>query len=425
MLNRVEAPELNQIDGIVLVRPEEIIFKNGLKVFVFRSDEQELIKAEFVFNNLFEKNENPIRNTALSTLLKEGTNKRSSADIAETIDYYGAYLIPEFSFDQNALTFYTLKKHVNAILPVVHDVLTDSIIPQKELDTYIRNNKQNLQITLEKNDVLARRMFYNNLFGANRYGISTTSDLLSQLNREDLIELYNKQIQPQNATLFLSGNITPDVLDAFRNYFENQWDAKDLHINSPFIAQPQFTNELTVLERENALQSSIRLGKASIQRNHSDYPYLQFVNTLLGGYFGSRLMSNIREEKGYTYSINSMVANLNHAGFITLITDVGAEHTKDTLKQIELEINKLQQEKTSDTEIELVRNYLLGGMLGSLESIFSHTDKFKSVYFSGLDLDYYKYYSDVVKNINAEHILDIAQKYLGYEDMLKIVVGKG
>ena len=423
MLNRIDAPSVNGIGDILLEKPEEILFKNGLKVFVFHAPEQELVKAEFVFKNVFEEPENPVRNTALSSMLKEGTQSLNSAQIAEKIDFYGAYLIPEFSFDHNALTLYTLGKHVDAVLPIVNDILNNSIFPQQELDTYIRNNRQSLQISMEKTDFVARRNFYQQLFGSSRYGQSVTDELLKDLDREDIIRLYRQQIQPKNATLFLSGNITPELLFSFRNYFEDQWEG-DIQIHHiPYIQKLEQSSDLLKIDKQGALQSSIRLGKVGIQRSHADYPALQFVNTLFGGFFGSRLMSNIREDKGYTYSIGSMIANLNHAGFISIVTDVGSEYTEDTLNQIALESRKLREEKVGNDEIELVKNYMLGAMLGSLESIFSHVDKFKSVYYSGLNLDYYTYYTNVVRNMNADQVQDIAQKYLSTEDMVKVVVG--
>ncbi len=423
MLNRIDAPAVHHIEDINLIQPEFVKFSNGLKVFIFRAESQELLKAEFVFNNVFEQNENPVRNSALSAMLKEGTNRFTSAQIAENIDFYGAYLVPEFSFDHNALTLYTLNKHVSSVLPMVYDVLTDAIIPDRELQTYKRNNKQSLQISLEKSDFLARRMFYEQLFGESRYGLAVSEQLLDQLNQEDLLSLYKKQIQPQNATLFLSGNITDELLNLFRDYFEKSWDNQETLTLSKFTPNKTYLDEVQWVSKPNALQSSIRIGRQSIQRHHPDYPALQFVNTLFGGYFGSRLMSNIREEKGYTYNIGSVVANLNHAGFISIGTEVGNQYTEDTLKQIEIEMNRLKQDLCSENEIELVKNYLLGGMLGSLESIFSHADKFKSVYFAGLNLGYYDYYTDVIKDISADQIQTIAQQYYHFEEMLKIVVG--
>ncbi len=424
MINRALAPDLQDIDEITLQHPEQQTFANGLKVFIFPAEEQELIKAEFVFRNVFEGSENPVANVALGNLLKEGTSKHSSAKIAEEIDYYGAYLVPEYSFDHNALTLYTLGKHLPSVLPMMHEVLTDAIFPERELNTYVRNNKQSLQISMEKSDFLARRKFYHELFPETRYGISLTQQSLDSLDRDRVMALYQKQIQPSNAYLFLSGKVTGADLALFRQYFEMQWLNQTPIDGASFPTLPSFEPGLSLIDKTEALQSAIRIGKRSIQRAHPDYPALQFVNTILGGYFGSRLMSNIREEKGYTYSIGSAIANLNHAGFFTIATEVGVEYTENTLTEIKKEMDTLQQELVSEQELELVRNYMLGSMLGSLESVFSHVDKFKSVYFSGLTLDYYAYYTDVIKTIDAEQVRNIAQQYLGYEEMAKIIVGK-
>src|SRR5690606_1700450 len=148
------------------------------------------------------------------------------------------------------------------------------------------------------------------------------------------------------------------------------------------------------------------------------------VNTLLGGYFGSRLMTNIREDKGYTYSIGSGRVSLKHAAFFTIASEVGTEVTVATLREIENEISRLRTENVGDDELQLVKNYMMGSMLGSLENVFSHADKFKNAYFSGLDLGYYAYYADVVRNIDAEEVGRLANKYLDYERLTKVVVGK-
>src|SRR5690606_10892347 len=184
------------------------------------------------------------------------------------------------------------------------------------------------------------------------------------------------------------------------------------------------TTEVVVVEKPEALQSAIRLGTTSIRRAHEDFPALQFVNTLFGGFFGSRLMRNIREEKGYTYSIGSYVGNLKYTGFFTIATEVGVASTQDTLKEIATEFDRLRSEPPQQEEVDLVRNYMQGVMLGSLESIFSHVDKFKATYFSGLTLDYYRYYSDVLKAMTPAKVQDIAIKYFDYDKLYKVVVGK-
>lgn len=424
MLNRTVAPLRHDIQDMSLIQPEKHVFDNGLKVFIFRTPKQELVKAEFIFRNIFDGSENSLIHTCLSHMLKEGTKTRTSKQIAEEIDFYGAYLMPEYSFDHTALTLYSLNKHLGAVLPVVHDILNHATFPASELKTYIRNNKQTLRISLQKNDYVARRLFFKNMFGETRYAVIPTEEAYDHLKREDLFDLYQKQIQPKNCTLLLSGNITDAVLQEIRTLFNGhaQHNSMENELSTPDF--PAYVPTRVLEERTEALQSAIRLGVPSVNRVHPDFPAVQFVNTLLGGYFGSRLMRNIREEKGFTYSIGSAFASLQHTGFFTIATEVGVDNTQATLTEIEKEFNILRETQPSAHEMALVKNYILGSILGSVESIFSHADKFKGVYFYGLDLSYYTRYSEVVRNMTAADVQSIANQYFNYDDLLKIVVGK-
>lgn len=424
MLNRAIAPEAKPIGDIHLKSPQVLAFKNGLPVYVFHSPDQELVRIEWIFNNVFNEDENPLLNSALSALLKEGTKNYNSAEIADKVDFYGAFLMPEYGFDITSLTLYTLNKHSNVLLPLIKEILTESVLPQKELDTYLRNNKQKLQVSLQKNDYLARRTYYNHVFGSeNRYGKTPSLEEYDLISRDALIDLYHNQFTPSNCRLIVSGNVSESLLQELSQYFGDQWVATD---EAP-LTKPNLTadtGQLIYDERAEALQSAIRIGIPNINRNHVDYPALQFVNTLLGGFFGSRLMRNIREEKGYTYSIGSAVGSLKYAGFLTIATEVGVDVTDATLTEIEKEIEILRTELATVEELDLVKNYLSGSMLGSLESIFSHADKFKNVLLANMDLTYYDHYMHEINAMTPEKVREIAIQYFDYSKMIKIVVGK-
>lgn len=425
MLNRKLAPAFRPIKSLQVLEPEHIQYPNALTGFVFQDPQLELIRFEFVFKNVFGNPEKPILNTVLAAMLREGTASMSSEEIADQIDFYGAYLIPEYSLDHTSLTLYTMHKYVDKVLPIVHDILTNSIFPAKELDTYIRNNKQSLQISLKKNDVVARRLFFSQIFGENRYGVVPTAEFYDSITQQDVLTLYEQQIQPHNCTLFISGRVDAEVLQYVREAFGENWHNRQenrLEYTVPMLQEQ--SGELLVEEREGALQSALRLGKRTINRTHPDFPAVQFVNTLLGGFFGSRLMRNIREEKGYTYGIGSSVSSLQHTGLFTLSSEVGVEVTQATLLEIEKEFDLLRQSPPEQAEVDLVRNYLQGVMLGSLENVFSHADKFKATYFSDMDLNYYSYYAEIIDGMTTQKVQDIAQEYFDYNDLLKVVVGK-
>lgn len=424
MLNRAQAPNYKPISGFELIKPRHITFANGVNIFVFDAGEQELVRMEWIFSNVFNSDEWPLPNTCTCGMLLEGTGVYNSEQIAETVDFYGAFLVPEYSYDHSALTLFSLNKHLDQLLPLVKNILTDSIFPEKELATYIRNNKQKLQVSLKQNSFVARRTFNEAIFGKNRYGQAPNIADYDRLTRPALLDVYRNQYIPSNCTLVISGKVTDRVLEKVEQLFGNDWHS-DLSI--PADVAPVFKEtdgQLVVEERQDALQSAIRLGYRSIQRAHPDFPGLQVLNTLLGGYFGSRLMVNIREDKGYTYSIGSGLASLKHGAFFTIGSEIGVEVTTDTLAEIAKEIGLLRTAPVSDDELALVKNYMMGSMLGSLENVFSHADKFKNAYFSGLGLGYYDDYINVVKNIDADEILRLANIYLDYDNMVKVVVGK-
>jgi len=145
---------------------------------------------------------------------------------------------------------------------------------------------------------------------------------------------------------------------------------------------------------------------------------------VFGGYFGSRLMANIREDKGYTYGIGSAMVSFRHAGYFTISTEVGAEVTKDAIKEIYFELNKLQTEKISENELSLIRNYMLGTFLRSIDGPFALADRFKGIYFNGLNYDYYERYVETIKSITPKQLQDLANKYLKKDEMIELVVGK-
>ncbi len=424
MLNRTHAPAFHSIEGIPFLHPQEFELKNGLKVFLFDSGEQEIVRIQWVFENTDFDIKKPLLNSALAGMLLEGTSKFGSAQIAEKADFFGAFLHPEYSFDHTSLTLFSLNKHVEKLIPLVFDILTDSIFPEKELKTYIRNNKQRIRISLEKNDYLARKKFNHVLFGNSRYGYDHQESDFNTINRTDLIKAFDEKFVPKNCTLFISGKIDPALLKSLSVTFGEDWkndkekQAFEIHIPE------SISSELILVEKPNSLQSAIRLGNRSIPRSHSDYPGLQVLNTILGGYFGSRLMMNIREDKGYTYGIGSGIASMEYASFFTIASEVGTDVCAATLREIEKEISRLNTELVDGEELTLVRNYMLGSLMGSLENVFSHTDKFKQTYFSGLTLDYYLYYTDVVNMISSKELRDLANRYLDFNKMVKVVVGK-
>jgi zinc protease len=348
----------------------------------------------------------------------------SASDIADKIDFYGAFLQVDYGFDHSQVTLYSLNKHLSQTLPVIKDILTNSIFPGKELDTFIRNQQQKLQVNLQKNDVVARRMFNKALYGNTIYGFNTEIEDYKNLHRDDMLAHFKQMYQPSNCTVIIAGKVEGQIVDLLTDTFGSGWENTNEIANTLQSNPEPSTEHFYFKEKSDALQSAIRMGLPMFNRTHPDFPAMQVLNTVLGGYFGSRLMANIREDKGYTYGIGSGMSSLKHGGALFIATEVGADVCKPAINEIEKEINLLKTELITDEELSLVRNYMLGSLLGSLENVFSHADKFKNLYFSGLDYDYYEKYTNTVKTVTAPQLQELAVKYLNFEQFYKVIVGK-
>jgi zinc protease len=423
MIDRALAPEFKEVENIDLLKAKPLVLANGLKVFSVDGGEQDLVRIELVFANINYDPNKPLQTFATNTMLNDGTSELSSTEIADKIDYYGAFLQTEYANDHSTVTLFTLNKHLASTLPIVKAIISDSQFPQVELDTLIRNQKQKLSVSLEKNDFLSRKTFSNVLFGDTLYGHDTNALDYDNLNREQLLSYFKQAYQAKNCTVIVSGKVKESTISLIDQHFGRDWE-NGLEVHENKFQFRMGAGKEHYLEREDALQSAIRIGQVSINRTHPDFPALQVVNTIFGGYFGSRLMANIREDKGFTYGIGSALVSMKNAGYFFIASEVGADVCSAAMTEIEKEITILKEQEVSEAELSLVRNYMLGSMLGSLENSLSHADKFKNIYFSGLDYDYYTKYIDTVRNIKPAEIQAIANKYLNFNSFEKVIVGK-
>lgn len=423
MINRHLAPAFREVEKVELISANAIKLDNGLPVFEVNAGSQDLVRIEFIFENVGWNPNKPLQTFATNSLLQEGTSEYTSAELAEKLDYYGAFLQKEFSFDHSSVVLYSLNKHLASVLPLVKAMLSDAIFPQHELDTFCRNQKQKLSVNLEKNDFISRRLFSQTLFRETLYGHAYEAADYDNLYREDLLAYYQAAYQPANCTIVMAGQITAETHRLLNQEFGNTWNSgANPHKNEfAFLPGPGIEH---LVYKPDAIQSAIRIGQLSINRTHPDFPAFQILNTILGGYFGSRLMANIREDKGYTYGIGSALVSLQNAGYFFIASEVGSDVCGAAISEIEKEINQLKTELIEEQELHLVRNYMMGSLLGSLENAFSHADKFKNVYFFGLGYDYYDRYVQTLRNIRPEDILNLANEYLNFDKFEKVIVGK-
>lgn len=423
MLNRTLIPESRQVNDINFIAPQKQELANGIKVFTVNAGKQELVRIEFVFENVNWDESKPLQAIAVNHLINNGTDKLTAREIADKVDYYGAFLQTDYGADQSSIKIYTLNKHLGSVLPILWSVLNESIFPQQELDIFKQNQQQSLKVSLQKNDFIARKNFAHAIFGTSTYGSDIDVEDYQAIERADLVAYFSAAYKPENCTIFVAGKFEAAEFNLLNANFGKNWNNEAASTINQFSFEGTPKGEIFI-ERADAIQSAIRMGTLSINRSHPDFAGFQVMNCLLGGYFGSRLMANIREDKGYTYGIGSAIVSLKDAGYFFIATEVGADVCTSALNEIEKEIDLLKSEEVSEQELSLVRSYMLGSMLGSLENAFSHADKFKNIYYSGLDYNYYDNYIHTVKSITSVELKALANKYLNTADFTKVVVGK-
>lgn len=424
-LNRKQAPDFKTIDKIHIQQAVENTLDNGIKVYTIDSGSQELTKIEFLFKAGMYFQSQPLLASAANNLLETGTKNYTANQLSDSIDFFGSFFECSVEQDFASLALFSLNKYIDKSLYYVEDIIKNPTFPKDEFDIYISNKKQKHLVNSEKVNVLARRRFSELLFGEKHpYGVTVKDDDFDKLTLESVIAFYKTFYHSENCTIIASGKLSSDLLEILNNHFGKTNWGQVQSIPVPQVKLDTTQQQHHFIEKADAIQSAVRVGRLMFNKTHPDYFKFQVLNTILGGYFGSRLMANIREDKGYTYGIGSGLASLVNAGYFFISTEVGADVTNDTLKELYKEIKILREELVDTDELETVRNYVLGQFLRSVDGPYALADKFKAIWEFGLDYDYFEKYFEAVKTITPEEIRALANTYLQEKDLIELVVGK-
>jgi len=422
MTDRTQAPELVQREEIRIPSAEIHRLKNGIPVYVIRSGAQEVIKVELLFSAGQTAADRALLSAAANDLMDEGTRNRTAAELAEGLDYFGAYLQTESGADWATVSLYTLNKFTGDTLPYLLDILTQPLYPEEELSIYRSQGKQRLSVSLNKVDVLARRAFIRSLYGDQHpYGRLTMPEDYDRLNSDTLQEFHRQHYLNGLKAVFIAGLPTEKTVENIIS----DLDASGLiagAMTETNVELPSPSRQL--VEKADALQSAIRIGRRMFNRSHPDYLTFTVLNTVLGGYFGSRLMTNIREDKGYTYGIGSGLVSNRTDGYFFISTEVGADVREGAINEIYSELKRLREEEVPDAELTLVKNYMLGAFQRSLDGAFTLSDRYKMLCTNGLDKSYLEEYPGKLLEISPAQLIKCAGLYLQEEDLSEVVAGR-
>jgi len=415
-------PIVDAVDFDLQLKPcRQWTLGNGVKVYAVDAGAEDVLMLEWVFfaGNVFEE-QNLVAATT-NFMLRNGTREKTAFRINEHFEYYGAYLNRACYNETATITLHTLNRHTGELLPVVRELITDSVMPEEELAIYQQNMKQRLKVNLKKSDFVAGRIIDVNLFGEKHpYGKYSRMEDYDALQRDQLLDFYRQYYQQGQLIIFAAGKLPADLEKSLNKYFG---DLPNREINVPAaVIQPGQEKKQHLVNDPDGIQGSIRIARPFPSRHHPDFLKAQVLNTLFGGYFGSRLMSNIREDKGYTYGIHSYLQNHIQQSAWMISTEAGKEVCAATIEEVYREMKLLREEPVDGEELLLVRNYMMGSILGDLDGPFQIIARWKNIVLHGLTEQYFYDSIQTIRTISAEEIQQLAQQYLQPEAFYELVV---
>ncbi len=421
--NRTQQPRIASPLELGLQEPEQLVLQNGSSAYLIKQGKDEVCRIDFVVKAGSAYQEKMLVASGVSKLLKEGTSTLNSKQIADTLDFHGAYFESSISKDSAVFSLFTLSKHLDALLPLFSSLIFDASFPEHEINLYLERQKQEFLVNSEKVRFRAMLEFNKLVFGeGTAYGQIASLEDYNHMSREDVLSFYNRYYQPENVYLIVSGHITDHLLSLLESNFGHQQGGQYVASEKKAFTQPINTRQCFV-KKENSMQSAIRVGTPIMNKLHPHYNQFVLLNTVLGGYFGSRLMSNLREEKGLTYGVNTFITNYEHGGYFSVSTEVNVDASELALSEICKEMELLRTEEVPNEELDLVKQYLYGTFLRNFDGAFSLAERFKSVMDFGLDLGFYQKSLEEILRTDAKQLMEMARLYLREENMIKLVVG--
>jgi zinc protease len=418
MLDRKTKPPFAKDFSFQLPTPQTISLDSHRQIIWLNYIQQEVVKLDIVFKA--GKWYEPKIGVAYFTshMIEKGTVKLNSKQIAELFDQQGAQIEVSVGSDFTSIALYSLVKNFEKVTKAFFELLTQPTFPEEELNLLKEIFLQNLKVNNEKSNVIAARSLQKNIFGKNHpYGSSIEEADLEQITTLDLSSFFNSSFNPYQ--IYLTGNLTTVQVNILTQELQNI-RLGDIQTNK--IKNTTVDPFQEKIKKEKSIQGSIQLGRRSIQKTHPDYAGLLLLNHILGGYFGSRLMKNIREEKGLTYGIYSSLNARLHASLLTIATDVNIDKIETTLSEVTKELESLINTPIQLDELTIAKNHLLGNLQLEISNPFSAVEKIKHISLYNLPESYYSNLFDEIKRVRSLELQTVAATQLSPSNFFSVIV---
>ena len=426
LLDRTIQPKVRDIEHLAVQMPQRFIMPNGVPLNILNSGDNEVVRIDLLIEGGRWHQSQPLQALFTNRMLREGTLRYSTLEIAEKLDYYGAWLELSSASEYAYITLYSLNKYLPQTLDVLESIVKEPTFPEKELGVVAENNIQQFIVNSSKVDFLAHRALMKAVYGGQHpCGRLVQKEDYKRITPDVLRKFYDRYYHSRNCTIYVSGKVGDDCVRRIEDLFGREAFGKGFQKpeKTDFVPVSSVDKRIFV-EYADVMQSAVRMGMLSLERCHPDYLKARVMVTLFGGYFGSRLMSNIREEKGYTYGISAGIAPYPGQGILVINTETANEFVEPLVREVYHEIDRLQYDPVPEDELFMVKNYMLGEMCRSYESAFSLADAWMFVQVSGFGDTHFEDVLNTIKNITPEEIRELAGRYLCKEKLKEVISGK-
>ncbi len=423
-MDRTQAPHTKIDTHIPYIKPVELVLDNGLRVYMLDGGIEDIVKLDLVFFAGSFYQSRPLVAHTVAHLMQTGTENRTSDKINETFDFYGASFGSDAQKDIASFNLIALHRHFEQVLELFQEIIKKPIFPDHELEIFLKNQRQQYLINNQRVQHVARTYFSELVFGQNHpYGYRIATGDFDKVEREDLVAFHQEYYNPGNAYCIVSGKLPPNIDDLMQVSFGgHDWPEKTKAAPPSYMAVSASEKKVMV-QKTDVVQSAIRIGRRLFNRTHPDFHRLMITNTLLGGFFGSRLMQNIRQDKGYTYGIGSNLVSLLRDGYFFVGAEVGVDVCQKAIDEIYHELRNLRSVPARETDLNSLKAYLGGDFLRSFDGPFAQSQRYKELLAFQLNVAHYDAFLKELESITPMQIMQTAEKYLHEDSMTELVVG--
>ncbi len=404
--------------------PEATFYRlnNGIPVYTINSGDEDVMRLEIIVRAGHIREDIPLLSSTTLLMLSEGTLRYSAEELNRLLDFYGAFMNISPEKDLSAITFFFLNKHMAKVIELAGEIIFHPAFREDEFDSLMNKRLNWFMVNREKVANMALDKFFESIFGNNPYGWQIKPEHFRMITTEMIESFHKKNYIPSEIALIVSGKIKPETRGLLNQHLGNIVSGENTG-SSPRIELSGSGVRESTIKKPGAVQTAVRIGSRAINKRHPDYPGLKIVNTILGGYFGSRLMKNIREDKGFTYGIQSSLTSLDLSGYKLISAEVNPDNRNETIDEILKEIRMLQEVSIGKEELEAVRNYMSGEIVRMFDGPFATAESFRSVWEFGLDNTYYHSLSEKIINADPDEIKELTRTYYKIDELYRVTVG--